>query len=91
MTGVTAAILLLTAGLAAANGANDVSKGVATLAGAGVTRYRTAIMWGVTATFAGSMLSLLLAARITRLFSKGIVAATPTDACLLYTSPSPRD
>ncbi len=83
MTGVAAAILLLTAGLAAANGANDVSKGVATLAGAGVTRYRTAVLWGVVATFAGSMLSLILAARITKLFSKGIVAATPTDAFAL--------
>jgi len=49
MDGVTAAILLLTAGLAAANGANDVSKGVATLVGAGVTRYRTAVLWGVVA------------------------------------------
>jgi inorganic phosphate transporter, PiT family len=83
MTGVTAAILILTAGLAAANGANDVSKGVATLAGAGVTRYRSAVLWGVVATFAGSMLSLILAARITTLFSTGIVAATPTDAFAL--------
>jgi phosphate/sulfate permease len=83
MTGVTAALLLLTAGLAAANGANDVSKGVATLAGAGVTRYRTAVLWGVVTTFAGSMLSLILAARITTLFAKGIVAATPTDAFAL--------
>jgi PiT family inorganic phosphate transporter len=83
MTAVTALILLLTAGLAAANGANDVSKGVATLAGAGVTRYRTAVLWGVVATLAGSMLSLILAARITKLFSTGIVAATPTDAFAL--------
>jgi len=83
MDGVTAAILLLTAGLAAANGANDVSKGVATLAGAGVTRYRTAVLWGVVATLAGSVVSLILAARITTLFSKGIVGATPTDAFAL--------
>jgi len=79
----TAAILFLTAGLAAANGANDVSKGIATLAGAGVTRYQIAIAWGVAATLAGSLLALNLAARITRLFSSGIVAATPTDAFVL--------
>ena len=35
---MTVVILILLIGLGAANGANDVSKGVATLAGAGVTR-----------------------------------------------------
>ncbi|MGH3518742.1 MAG: inorganic phosphate transporter [Haloechinothrix sp.] len=43
---MTVAVLVLTVLLAAANGANDVAKGVATLAGAGVTRYGTAIAWG---------------------------------------------
>src|SRR5437762_12406950 len=39
----TPGVWLLLLGLAAANGANDTAKGVATLAGAGVTRYRTAL------------------------------------------------
>lgn len=80
---MTAAILLLTLGLAAANGGNDVPKGVATLAGAGVTRYRTAILWGTVATFAGSLASLYFAAKLTNLFSKGIVTAAPTPAFAL--------
>lgn len=33
--------------LAFANGANDVSKGIATLAGSGRTSYRSAIAWGL--------------------------------------------
>ncbi|MGI8916459.1 MAG: inorganic phosphate transporter [Chloroflexota bacterium] len=71
-------IFLLTLLLAAVNGSNDVSKGVATLAGAGVTRYRTAVIWGTVTTFAGALLSFLFAARMTALFSKGIVTAPPT-------------
>ncbi len=43
MSFALAAILVLTVSLAAANGSNDDAKGVATLAGAGVTRYRFAI------------------------------------------------
>jgi len=70
--------LLLTLVLAGVNGGNDVSKGVATLAGAGITRYRTAILWGAATTLLGSLLSLTLAARMVSLFSTGIVAAPPT-------------
>lgn len=73
------AILLLTVWLAAVNGGNDVSKGVATLAGAGVTRYRTAIAWGTIATLAGCLFSLTVADKLTKLFSSGIVTETPTD------------
>jgi PiT family inorganic phosphate transporter len=75
---VTAAILVLALGLAAANGANDVPKTVATLAGAGVTRYRTAIVWGALTTLIGSLVSLTFADQLTKLFSKGIVTAAPT-------------
>jgi PiT family inorganic phosphate transporter len=71
------AVLLLTAFLAAMNGGNDVSKGVATLAGAGVTRYRTAIAWGTVTTLAGCLLSLAVADKLTKLFSSGIVTQTP--------------
>lgn len=66
--------------LAAANGANDVSKGVATLAGSGVARYRTAIVWGAGTTLAGCLLSGALAGQMLKLFSSGIVSAAPSPA-----------
>ncbi|WP_186405097.1 inorganic phosphate transporter [[Actinomadura] parvosata] len=72
-------IFILLVGLAAANGGNDVPKGVATLGGAGVASYRTAVVWGTVTTLAGSLCSLALADRMTALFSKGIVSAPATD------------
>ena len=53
----TGLIFIFLLALAAANGANDVSKGVATLAGSGVTRYRPAIIWGAATTLAGALVS----------------------------------
>jgi inorganic phosphate transporter, PiT family len=73
-----AGVVVLTLALAAANGANEVSKGVAALAGAGVARYRTAILWGCGTTLIGALASAVMAERLTTLFSKGIVAAPPT-------------
>ncbi|NUT46955.1 MAG: inorganic phosphate transporter, partial [Saccharothrix sp.] len=75
-----AVVLVLTIFLAAVNGSNDVPKGVATLAGAGVTKFRTAILWGTATTLVGCLVSLQLASRMTALFSKGIVSAAPTAA-----------
>lgn len=72
--------LTLTALLAAANGANDNGKGVATLAGAGVTSYQAALWWGHGSTLLGSLLSGLLATRLLSLFSSGIVSQQPTPA-----------
>jgi inorganic phosphate transporter, PiT family len=80
---MTAVIFLLVAALAAANGANDVSKGVATLAGAGVTRYRTAILWGAAATLAGGVLSVVTGHAMGKLFSSGIIGGHPTNAFAL--------
>ncbi len=71
---------ILTLALAAANGANDVPKGAATLAGARVANYRAATAWGALTPLAGGLLSLALAASLTKLFSKGIVTAYPSDA-----------
>ena len=73
-------VFVLVAALAAANGSNDVPKGVATLAGAGVTKYRTAILWGTVTTLIGCICSLTLADKMTKLFSSGIVTAPPTQA-----------
>jgi PiT family inorganic phosphate transporter len=60
VSGQAIAVLLLTLALAAVNGANDLSKGVATLAGAGVVRYRTAILWGAATTLVGAIASAAL-------------------------------
>jgi PiT family inorganic phosphate transporter len=73
-------VLVLLVGLAAANGSNDVPKAVATLAGAGVTKFRTAILWGTATTLVGCLISLQLARKMTALFSNGIVAAQPSAA-----------
>lgn len=78
MTVTTVAILALTAVVAGANGANDSAKGVATLAGCGMVRYRTALAWGIASTLVGALASLTLASRISTLFTKGIVSAPPT-------------
>lgn len=78
-----ACIFICLAALAAANGANDVSKGVATLAGSGVTRYRTAILWGALTTLVGALASGLFAERMLKLFSGGIVSAKPNSAFTL--------
>src|SRR3954462_4247066 len=75
----TIAIVLLGL-LAASNGANDVSKGIATLAGSGVGRSRAAIVWGAATTLAGCLLSGVLAGQMLKLFSSGIVSAPPTPA-----------
>jgi hypothetical protein len=80
---MTGALLALTLLLAAANGSNDDPKGVATLGGSGVTGYRHALAWGVIATLAGSVVSVHVAAGLTKLFSTGIVTARPTPAFAL--------
>jgi inorganic phosphate transporter, PiT family len=80
---VTYLIVLLLLGLAAANGANDVSKGVATLAGAGVAAYRTAIVWGAVTTLLGGLLSIQLGRDMGKLFSTGIVNGAPTGSFAL--------
>ena len=74
---MTIAAFILLVALAAANGANDVSKGVATLAGAGVTRYRTAIVWGAAATLFGGLLSIVTGHAMGKLFSSGIIGSHP--------------
>ncbi|MGW2352546.1 inorganic phosphate transporter [Actinacidiphila glaucinigra] len=71
-------VLVLVLALAAANGANDVPKGVATLAGAGEAKIKTAIAWGTVTTALGCLVSLHFANKMTALFSKGIVSASPT-------------
>ncbi len=69
--------ILLLAFLSFANGANDVSKAIATLAGAKVTSMRKAVMWGTLWTLAGSMSGLYWGAAIIRNISQNIYTTQP--------------
>jgi len=59
--------------LAFANGANDVSKAIATLVGSGVTDYRSAIAWGTVWTVVGAALAAFVASAMIKTFSHGLV------------------
>ena len=60
--------------LSYSNGANDVSKGVATLVGSGVTNYRRAILWGAFWTIVGGIVSSFFALELVKTFSlNGII------------------
>jgi PiT family inorganic phosphate transporter len=73
-------IALLTIGCAAAvayaNGANDVSKGVATLAGSRLATYRQALQWGTVWTVAGTLIALMVSATMLKTFSTGLVSGS---------------
>lgn len=56
------------------NGANDVSKGVATLAGSNITDYRRAIRWGALWTGAGGLASSVLSKTLIGTFGAGLLA-----------------
>ena len=71
LAGVTLGVVAV---LAFANGANDVSKGIATLAGSGRTSYRTAIAWGSVWTLAGGLSSLVIAVGFVTAFTSAIVS-----------------
>ena len=68
---MAAVFALLVAGLlvASANGANDTSKGVATLVGSGSASYWGAILWGLSWTTAGGLLSAGVAQVLARRFA----------------------
>ena len=59
--------------LAFANGANDVSKAIATLVGSGITDYRSAIAWGTAWTMVGAALAAFVASAMIKTFSHGLV------------------
>ncbi len=59
----------LAAGLAYANGSNDISKGIATLVGSGVSDFRAAILWGTTWTVAGGLLAAFASQGLVATFS----------------------
>ena len=69
--------LLLVVGVAIfiayANGANDVSKGIATLTGSGVTSAGRAILWGGVWTAAGGLLACVVAGAMLSTFGGGLL------------------
>ena len=78
---MTIIVLVAALSLAFVNGANDNTKGVATLVGSGVVPYRGALALATAATALGSVVSVFLAGRLISAFSgKGLVpeaALTP--------------
>ena len=66
--------IFLVAVLAFANGSNDVSKGIATLVGSGVTDYRKAVLWGTVWTIVGGMLGIVFSMAMVKTFTSGILA-----------------
>lgn len=72
---VAATLVVFTLALAAANGANDVSKGIATLVGSGVTNYRGAVIWGSLCTLVGAVVAAFASQALVATFSgKGLLA-----------------
>jgi len=67
-------LLALTLFVAFANGANDVSKGIATLVGSGISSYRSAVAWGSLCTVAGALTAAFASQGLVATFSgKGIL------------------
>lgn len=73
MTISLAVIVFLGVALAYANGSNDVSKGIATLVGSGVTDLRRAIRWGWICTGAGALASAYAARAMIATFGAGLL------------------
>jgi PiT family inorganic phosphate transporter len=76
-----AALALLAVLLAYANGSNDVSKGIATLVGSGVSSFRAAVLWGSFWTVAGGLLAAFA--------SQGLVATFSGSGFLADAIPGP--
>lgn len=81
------AVALISILLAYVNGANDVSKGIATLAGSGVSSYRRAILWGAFWTTGGGIASSVFSHAMIVTFGKGLLAGNvvPTFAAAIAT------
>lgn len=61
--------------IAWANGANDVSKGIATLVGAGVTDYKRALKWGTLFTAIGAFGAIFVAQALVETFGGKLLAS----------------
>jgi PiT family inorganic phosphate transporter len=68
-------LTLLALLLAWANGSNDISKGIATLVGSGVSNFRTAVIWGTLWTVTGGIVAAFASQSLVATFSgKGFLA-----------------
>ena len=75
MTMLTFAGLSAAAALAFANGANDISKSIATLVGSGETDYKRAVILTSLAVASGAVLAAVWAVKMTLLFTNGMLTA----------------
>jgi PiT family inorganic phosphate transporter len=62
-------LTLLAALLAWANGSNDISKGIATLVGSGVSNFRAAVIWGTLWTVGGGLVAAFASQGLVATFS----------------------
>ncbi len=87
MTVAALALVATAMFIAFANGQNDVSKGVATLVGSGVTSYRRAILWGAVWTGLGGLAGASLGTAMISTFGRGLLSpeVAPTYAAALAT------
>jgi PiT family inorganic phosphate transporter len=74
--------IICAAGVAWANGANDVSKGVATLVGSRLATYRQGLSWGTGWTVVGSVAALVFTTALLRTFSTGLVSGDVAESPL---------
>ena len=79
---LTLLTILCVAGVAWANGANDVSKGVATLVGSRLASYRRGLSWGTAWTVAGALAALAFTSALVATFSTGLVAGSFSQSSL---------
>ncbi len=70
--------LVLVLILAWSNGANDISKGIATLVGNGSANARAAVLWGAFCTVLGGLVALLWGAALIKTFSSAFLSANFT-------------
>jgi len=67
-------LMILVFVLAYLNGANDISKGIATLVGGKVIRPATAIIWGTVTTTLGAIVGVAITGGLLKTFSSGILS-----------------
>ena len=67
-------VFVLGIAIAYANGANDVSKGIATLVGSRVANYRRAVAWGTLWTGVGGVAGAFLSRAMVQTFGKGLLS-----------------
>jgi inorganic phosphate transporter, PiT family len=73
MTAASLFVFAVGVAIACANGSNDVSKGIATLAGSSVTNLRRAILWGTLWTGMGGITAAFVAHAMLQTFGKGLL------------------